>query len=111
MSEIHRILKKNGIVYAETPFLQQVHEGAYDFTRFTVLGHRYLFKQFQRIDSGGLRGVGVVLAWSTRAFVKGMIRSTLISKLVFIPVRYFLAIIEKLADPKSLNDTNSGSYF
>ena len=51
VSEIHRILKKNGIVYAETPFLQQVHEGAYDFTRFTVLGHRYLFKQFQRIDS------------------------------------------------------------
>ena len=40
-----------------------------------------------------------------------MIRSTLISKLVFIPVRYFLAIIEKLADPKSLNDANSGSYF
>ena len=33
--EIHRVLRTGGIVYADTPFLQQVHEGAYDFTRFT----------------------------------------------------------------------------
>ena len=38
----------SGIVYAETPFMQQVHEGAYDFTRYTVLGHRYLFKKFKQ---------------------------------------------------------------
>ncbi|MDC0042595.1 class I SAM-dependent methyltransferase [Paracoccaceae bacterium] len=111
VSEIHRVLKKDGIVYAETPFMQQVHEGAYDFTRFTVLGHRYLFKHFERIDSGGIRGVGVVLAWSIRAFIQGMIRNSLISKIVFTAVNYFLAIIEKFADPKSLHDANSGSYF
>lgn len=111
VSEIHRVLKKDGIVYAETPFMQQVHEGAYDFTRFTVLGHRYLFKHFESIDSGGLRGVGVVLAWSIRAFIQGMIRNSLIPKIVFTAVNYFLAIIEKFADPKSLHDANSGSYF
>ena len=111
VSEIYRVLNKDGVVYAETPFMQQVHEGAYDFTRYTVVGHRYLFKHFDKIDAGGLDGVGVVLAWSVRAFIQAMTRSRLIAKFVFIPLKYVLTIIEKLADPKSLYDSNSGSYF
>lgn len=111
VSEIHRVLKKDGFVYAETPFMQQVHEGAYDFTRYTVVGHRYLFKCFDRIDVGGLDGVGVVLAWSIRAFIHGITRSRLIAKLFFIPFKYALTFIEKLASPRSLYDGNSGSYF
>ncbi len=51
MKEIHRVLKDDGIVYADTPFMQQVHEGAYDFTRFTLSGHRWLFKNFALLDS------------------------------------------------------------
>jgi len=111
VSEIYRVLKKNGIVYAETPFMQQVHEGAYDFTRYTVVGHRYLFKQFDKIDIGGLDGVGVALAWSIRAFIHAISRSRLIAKLAFVPLKYVLTIIEKFADPRSLYDANSGSYF
>src|SRR5262249_11904329 len=42
VAEIHRVLKQNGYVYAETPFMQQVHERAYDFSRFTRSGHRWL---------------------------------------------------------------------
>jgi SAM-dependent methyltransferase len=49
VAEIHRVLKPSGIVYAETPFMQQVHERAYDFTRFTQSGHRWLFRQFSEI--------------------------------------------------------------
>ncbi len=33
--EITRLLKEGGFIYSELPFLQGVHEGAYDFTRFT----------------------------------------------------------------------------
>jgi SAM-dependent methyltransferase len=62
VAEIHRVLKSDGVVYAETPFMQQVHEGAYDFTRYTVLGHRYLFRDFEQIDIGGNKGADVVLA-------------------------------------------------
>src|SRR5262245_52731611 len=40
VSEIHRVLKPNGLVYSETPFMQQVHGLQYDFTRYTFLGHR-----------------------------------------------------------------------
>jgi ubiquinone/menaquinone biosynthesis C-methylase UbiE len=36
VQEIHRVLTPGGVVYAETPFMQPVHEGAYDFTRFSL---------------------------------------------------------------------------
>ena len=111
VSEIHRVLKDEGLVYAETPFMQQVHEGAYDFTRYTVLGHRYLFKNFAKIDAGGLDGVGVVLAWSIRSFVAAVTRSRLLAKLIFVPLKYLLTFVERIADPRSLHDANSGSYF
>ena len=62
VSEIHRVLRVNGLVYAETPFMQQVHEGAYDFTRFTVLGHRYLFRKFESVRLGGNKGPELVFA-------------------------------------------------
>ena len=69
VEEIHRVLKGGGLVYAETPFMQQVHEGAYDISRFTVVGHRYLFKNFKSIRHGGIDGVGTVLTWSVYYFL------------------------------------------
>ena len=38
VDEIRRVLKMGGAIYAETAFLQPVHGGRYDFTRFTLLG-------------------------------------------------------------------------
>lgn len=52
VAEFARILKPQGYVMAATPFLQSVHMGAYDFTRFTYLGHRRLFRLFDDIESG-----------------------------------------------------------
>jgi len=65
-AEIHRVLKPNGLVYAETPFMQQVHERAYDFSRFTRSGHRWLFREFEEIEAGAVTGPGVALLWSIR---------------------------------------------
>ena len=42
--EIHRVLRPGGLIYAETPFLQQVHAGPYDFTRYTASGRRAVFR-------------------------------------------------------------------
>jgi len=74
-NEIHRVLKPSGLVYAETPFMQQVHGGRYDFTRFTALGHRRLFRQFDQIDAGSGGGPGTVLAWSYFYFLRSFARS------------------------------------
>ncbi len=70
VSEIHRVLKSNGLVYAETPFMQQVHGGRYDFVRFTHRGHRRLFHQFTEIESGAVCGPGMALAWSYKFFLR-----------------------------------------
>jgi hypothetical protein len=64
------VLKDGGIVYAETPFMQQVHGSAYDFTRFTWLGHRRLFRKFKEIKSGTCGGPGMALIWSWRYFLR-----------------------------------------
>lgn len=64
VDEIYRILKPDGIIYVEIPFMQQVHGGAYDFTRFTRSGQRRLLRQFEEIASGITAGPGTVLAWS-----------------------------------------------
>jgi SAM-dependent methyltransferase len=90
VEEIHRVLKKDGLVYAETSFIQQVCLGKYDFTRFTLLGHRRLFRKFAEVSSGAVAGPGTALAWTLRylliafvrtprgvSFVKGLTRCTL----------------------------------
>src|SRR5947207_1064219 len=64
IEEVHRVLKPDGLVYAETPFMQQVHAGPYDFTRFTDSGHRWLFRRFAEIDRGVVAGPGTALSWS-----------------------------------------------
>jgi SAM-dependent methyltransferase/uncharacterized protein YbaR (Trm112 family) len=64
VEEFRRVLAPGGLVYAVTPFLQPVHMGAYDFTRFTPIGHRRLFRHFDEIDAGVAVGVGSVAAWT-----------------------------------------------
>ncbi|MCA9161508.1 MAG: methyltransferase domain-containing protein [Planctomycetales bacterium] len=74
-AEIHRVLGPGGFVYADTPFMQQVHAGAYDFTRFTRLGHRRLFRRFEEVESGITVGPGSALAWSLRYFLLSFCRT------------------------------------
>ncbi|MDP2341455.1 MAG: class I SAM-dependent methyltransferase [Deltaproteobacteria bacterium] len=64
VAEVTRVLRKGGVVAAETPFMQQVHMGAYDFTRFTELGHRWLFRSYREIARGTAAGPATGLAWS-----------------------------------------------
>jgi len=75
VEEIHRVLRPAGLVYAETPFMQQVHGGCYDFTRFTDLGHRRLFRRFAEIERGAGGGTGMAMAWSYQYFLLSFVRS------------------------------------
>jgi SAM-dependent methyltransferase len=111
VAEIHRVLKPGGVVYAEIPFMQTVHEGAYDFTRFTDTGVRWLFRWFDRIDSGPVLGPGMALLWSITAALSGLFRSkrigNLLATLLFFWVRFLDALI-----PKSFAvDAACGLYF
>ncbi|MBU6462982.1 MAG: methyltransferase domain-containing protein [Bradyrhizobium sp.] len=110
VAEVHRVLKPNGLVYAETPFIQQVHERAYDFTRFTKSGHRWLFRRFEEISSGTVTGPAIALLWSIRylllALGAGKIFSRVIS-LLFFWIRY----LDLLCNPKQAADAAGGVFF
>lgn len=115
VQEAHRVLNSDGLIFAATPFMQQVHMGAYDFTRFTYLGHRRLFRAFSEIESGISAGTGVALGWSIRAFVNSLINNkyfsfilTTIVHFLFFWLKYIDYIIH---NNKGTYDGASGFYF
>lgn len=110
VAEIWRVLSPDGLVYAETPFLQQVHEGAYDFTRFTESGHRYLFRRFGLIKSGVCGGIGTQLTWSIDYFVRGVFRSRLAGKAAKLAFTW-LRLFDRIIPPEFASDAASGVYF
>ena len=115
VEEIHRVLNEDGLVYAETPFMQQVHGGRYDFTRFTLLGHRRLFRHFSEVNSGAVCGPGMALAWSLMYFLLSFTTTKsarkvmrLIARLLFFPLTFFDTFLVK--KPAAL-DAASGFFF
>jgi ubiquinone/menaquinone biosynthesis C-methylase UbiE len=108
--EIERVLRPEGVVYAETPFMQQVHEGAYDFTRFTESGQRWLFRRFRVVKTGVVLGPGDQLLWSIEHMMRGVFRSVragVAAKLMLFWVRYLDHII---SEPYA-SDGASAVYF
>jgi SAM-dependent methyltransferase len=109
VSEIERVLRPAGLVYAETPFLQQVHDGAFDFVRYTSSGHRYLFRAFEEIAAGPVAGPGTQLQWSLDHTVRALLRSEIAGKLVrglFFWLRYIDDVV-----PMSAAMDNASAYF
>ncbi|MDO1445148.1 methyltransferase domain-containing protein [Rhodocytophaga aerolata] len=116
VKEIFRVLKPNGFIYIETPFMQQVHGGAYDFTRYTHSGHRYLLRNFDELKSGATAGPGTVMLWSYEYLFKSLFGFS-------EPIRLFLKAFTRLTgfwlkyidllcrwNPHS-KDAASGFYF
>jgi SAM-dependent methyltransferase len=116
VTEIHRVLKPGGVVLAETPFMQQVHGGAFDFMRFTDLGHRRLFRRFEEIERGACGGPGMALAWAYRYFLVSLVGGSARTKRAVTAFAYltsfWLRFFDRflIARPESL-DAASGLYF
>lgn len=108
--EIQRVLRPGGLVYAETPFLQQVHAGAYDFVRYTSSGHRYLFRAFEEIAAGPVAGPGTQLLWSVDHIMRGLLRSDLAGKLARA-VFFWLRYLDRLIPTAFAMDNASAYYF
>ncbi len=115
IDEIHRVLKKDGLVYSETPFMQQVHGGCYDFTRFSHLGHRRLFRKFYEIESGAVCGPGMSLAWSYQYFLLSFTASKKLRKIIYAFARltsFYLKYFDYyLINKKAALDAASGFFF
>ncbi|GEO40834.1 SAM-dependent methyltransferase [Skermanella aerolata] len=114
-SEIARVLRPGGYVYSVTPFMQQVHMGRYDFTRFTFLGHRRLFRHFTQVKAGMALGPAGALAWSLEYFCLSFFSRSATRKYVRVavklataPIKYFDRI---LARREGALDAAGGVYF
>jgi SAM-dependent methyltransferase len=116
VAEIHRVLRPQGFVYAETPFMQQVHGGAYDFTRFTDLGHRRLFRMFEEIDRGVALGPASSLFWAIRYFARAIPRRAglpikLLDLIASCSAFWLVYLDKRLSRHDGAYDAASGLFF
>lgn len=110
VAEIHRVLRDGGLVFAETPFLQHVHGEAYDFTRFTHSGHRWLFRRFEELGSGVGMGPGVQLLWTIEHLARGVSRSRAVGKAVKL-LASATQLVEKAIPRLFQRDSASSFWF
>jgi len=113
--EIFRVLKKDGLVYADSPFMVPVHGGTHDFLRFSAVAHRRLFRYFRQIESGISGGPGSALALSIQAFMLSFARSArgraaakVLCRVAFFWLKYFDHMLK--GRPGSW-DAALGTYF
>jgi SAM-dependent methyltransferase len=63
VEEIYRVLKFEGRVFIETPFMQTVHASPRDFYRWTPDGLRQLLSAFDILELNLVAGPASALAW------------------------------------------------
>jgi len=115
IAEIHRVLADRGMVYSEIPFMQQVHEGAYDFTRYTLSGHRRVFHDFEELSSGVVAGPGTTLLWAIEHFMLCFAPGRIAERLTALMVRTLFAWLKLfdyvLGNASAAVDGASCTYF
>ena len=104
VEEIFRVLKDGGFVYSEVPFLQSVHEGIFDFSRYTMTGHSVLFKDFQIKKFGIVSGSFTSLNWSIRDAFRS-IGFGMIGKILFLVFRLLGIFLPKQNQVSACNGT------
>lgn len=114
VAESWRVLAPGGVVFAVTPFLEGVHMGAHDFTRFTPLGHRRLFRFFTTIDEGVAMGAGSMLGYAWTGFLTSLWdnrwwrnAATVMGFLTAAPLRK----LDRHMAPLASRDNAAGCYF
>jgi len=102
LDEAFHSMKINGVIYAETPFLQPVAEGPYDFHRYTHSGHRLLFSKYEELSSGYVTG-----AFSSSLFVFSYAMAGLFKKqIIGVFTRIIFTRIFKFFDTLIADDFN-----
>ena len=63
ISEIKRVLKPGGLVYAVIPFMAGYHSAPFDYRRWTMEGVKVLFSDFETMDVGVASGPTSAFLW------------------------------------------------
>lgn len=115
VQEIKRVLKPDGLVYAEIPFLQGYHADPNDYQRYTLQGIEELFSEFEKIESGVCVGPSSALLWILRKYPGTFFNNKMISKFldfVFAWILFPLKYLDYfLAEKKRASHLAAGLYF
>jgi SAM-dependent methyltransferase len=115
ISEAWRVLKKNGEIYLEVPFLQPFHPTPGDYQRWTINGLRFLCKNFKEKKSGIGCGPGSAVTWiiveyvqtfTTNKFANSLLKN--IAKIILFPLKYLDRFLIK---KEKSNNVASSFYF
>ncbi len=118
-SEMRRVLRREGIIYVEVPFLQGYHPTPGDFFRFTIEGLEQLLADFSKLGSGVCVGPASTVSWVAREFLSGVLcgfsgnpavrRITVfLAGWLTFPIKYLDLL---LAGRKNASHIASGFYF
>jgi SAM-dependent methyltransferase/uncharacterized protein YbaR (Trm112 family) len=115
VDEIHRVLAPRGLVYSEVPFMYPVHGAPFDFTRFTPLGHRRLYRYFDEIRCGSqcgpATGLGLSLAYFLRSLARtrnGQALALRIGRVLFFWLKH---LDRRLVTRPTATDVAAGTFF
>jgi SAM-dependent methyltransferase len=93
--EIHRVLRPNGVLYVEVPFLEGFHADPDDYQRFTFRGLEVLLRRFDILDREVCSGPNSALNWILREYPAAWFRNPglalaakFVAAWVTAPIRY-----------------------
>ena len=93
--EIHRVLRPNGVLYVELPFLEGFHADPDDYQRFTFRGLDVLLRRFEILDREVCSGPNSALNWILREYPAAWFRNPglalaakFVAAWVTAPIRY-----------------------
>jgi SAM-dependent methyltransferase len=117
LSEMKRVLKKDGLVYIAVPFLVGYHSSPHDYYRWTLQGIEESLSSFQKIEVGIRGGPTSALCWLLQEWlalvfsfnIKFLYRFFyLLFALLTFPLKYLDLILGRYS---SSSNIASGFYF
>jgi SAM-dependent methyltransferase len=97
LSEMYRLLKKDGIIHIEVPFIQGYHADPHDYWRWTLEGLKTLCSKagFSEIESGSHMGPTSSLNWIVNEYLICVFGNGIFGNMIayamrfaFMPLRY-----------------------
>jgi SAM-dependent methyltransferase len=115
VEEMHRVLRRDGVIFVDVPFLWPVHLGAYDYTRFSLTGLRLLCRGFEELRADVSSGPGQTLALAASQFFRSFSNSRIWSAFMAAVIPWFLFWLRYcdtfLNNKPQASDGASGLFF
>ncbi|MDF0489568.1 methyltransferase domain-containing protein [Sphingomonas sp. H39-1-10] len=110
VSEIRRVLRPGGQVFATTAYLWSVCEGAYDYSRWTPSGLRWMFRHFDVLALGSASGLGTGVLLALRALAQSLLRSKKAGHVATLPF-FWLRFLDRFTGTRVALDAAPALFF